>query len=68
MSADPSEFIALTATGVITGHIALIGVATSLMSRNWLEGVLLGAAGLLCVMIAAGCPTRCGWEAALSTF
>ena len=54
---DPHELIALTASGLITGQLAFTAIATSLMSRNWVEGVLIGAVGLLGILIAAWLPT-----------
>ncbi len=57
ISANTAQIIALTASGLITGLLAFIAIATSLMSRNWLEGVLMSAAGLFCVIAAAILPS-----------
>ena len=70
LSSDPHEIIVLAAGGLITGQLAFTAIATSLMSKNWVEGVLIGAAGLLCIFIAAWLPTsfRAVWRPSLFLF
>ena len=55
LSVEPSELIALVAMGMIAGQMAFVA-ACSLMGANWLEGILLSAAGLLGIIVMCSLP------------
>ncbi len=56
-SSSTTEFHGLTTGAIFIGHTAFTTIVTTLICRNWLEGVLSCSVGILGILIAAFLPS-----------